>query len=35
MEGCVFCMGIEKDRVLFETRKWIARQLYRIRPQRE
>jgi diadenosine tetraphosphate (Ap4A) HIT family hydrolase len=24
MEGCVFCGGIEKDRVLFETRKWIA-----------
>ena len=24
MEGCVFCDGIEKDRVLFETRKWIA-----------
>lgn len=24
MEGCVFCHGIEKDRVLFETRKWIA-----------
>ena len=24
MEGCVFCGGVEKDRVLFETRKWIA-----------
>ena len=24
MEGCVFCGDIEKDRVLFETRKWIA-----------
>lgn len=24
MECCVFCGGIEKDRVLFETRKWIA-----------
>lgn len=24
MEGCVFCGEIEKDRVLFETRKWIA-----------
>ena len=24
MEGCVFCGGIEKDRVLFETTQWIA-----------
>jgi diadenosine tetraphosphate (Ap4A) HIT family hydrolase len=24
MEGCVFCEGIEKDRVLFETAQWIA-----------
>ena len=24
MESCVFCEGIEKDRVLFETTQWIA-----------
>lgn len=24
MEGCVFCEGIEKERVLFETTQWIA-----------
>ena len=24
MESCVFCGGIEKDRVLFETTQWIA-----------